>query len=73
MLATVGLTPDDPQAYRYTWLPIPNGDPRLPPLEQRLLRAIADRHRWRQRRRQVDALSGIKGPGQISATEEAAA
>ncbi|WP_308015986.1 replication initiator [Nonomuraea cavernae] len=33
---------------RYTWRPIPPGDPDLPPLGQRLLAEIANRQRWRE-------------------------
>ncbi|MEV4159136.1 replication initiator [Nonomuraea dietziae] len=40
--ATEGIDPN-----RYTWRPVPPGDPDLPPLGQRLLVEIANRQRWR--------------------------
>ncbi|MGH3502636.1 MAG: replication initiator [Nocardioidaceae bacterium] len=67
-LASLGLAPDDPDAHRYTWLPVPNGDPRVPPLEHRLPRAIADRHRWRRLRHEAEAKAAGVDPGHLSAT-----
>ncbi|MEV4564891.1 replication initiator [Nonomuraea sp. NPDC049419] len=37
---------------RFTWRPVPPGDPDLPPLGARLLAAIAERQRWRERMEQ---------------------
>jgi hypothetical protein len=33
---------------RYAWEPVKPGDPDVAPLSHRLMRAIADRARWRQ-------------------------
>jgi hypothetical protein len=48
VLATLGLSATDPEAVRYAWEPIKPGDPDVAPLSHRLMRAIADRVRWRQ-------------------------
>jgi hypothetical protein len=48
VLDTLGLTPDDPDAQRYVWEPVTSDDPNVEPLSRRLLRAVAERARWRQ-------------------------
>jgi hypothetical protein len=48
VLATLGLSANDPDAVRYAWEPVRPGDPDIAPLSNRLMHAIADRARWRQ-------------------------
>jgi hypothetical protein len=48
VLATLGITPDQPEADRYAWEPARPEDPDVLPLAHRLLRAVAERVRWRQ-------------------------
>ncbi|RJL34573.1 replication initiator [Bailinhaonella thermotolerans] len=52
VLEQLGLsaTGDDqatPEPRRFSWLPVAPGDPAVPPITHRLLRAVADRSRWR--------------------------
>jgi hypothetical protein len=68
-LEALGLpdVPTDP--HRYVWKPVPTGDANVPPLAMRLLRAVAERQRWRDHMAQLQA----RAEGQdLSATEEAA-
>jgi hypothetical protein len=48
VLATLGLSATDPEAVRYAWEPVKAGDPDVAPLSHRLMRAVADRARWRE-------------------------
>ncbi|GAA3143184.1 hypothetical protein GCM10010466_37700 [Planomonospora alba] len=52
---------------RYSWRPVPSGDPGLRPLGERLLLAVAERQRWRRLRDELRA----RADGQdLSATEK---
>ncbi|WP_131769805.1 replication initiator [Candidatus Protofrankia californiensis] len=67
-LAVLGHTPDDDTAgEQVAWQLLRPGDPAAPRREHLLLRAIADRHRWRA---QLDAArtAGPPGPGALPAT-----
>ncbi|ONH35732.1 replication initiator [Protofrankia sp. BMG5.30] len=70
-LAVLGHTPDDDTADgaadRTVWQLLRPGDPAAPRREHLLLRAIADRHRWRA---QLDAArtAGPSGAGALPAT-----
>jgi hypothetical protein len=48
VLATLGITPNQPEADRYAWESARPEDPDVLPLAHRLLRAVAERVRWRQ-------------------------
>ncbi|WP_170223401.1 replication initiator [Nonomuraea turkmeniaca] len=62
--------PTDP--HRYVWKPVPAGDANLPPLAVRLLRAVAERERWRAHMAELQAradgqdFSAIVHPGRAA-------
>ncbi|MEV6040287.1 replication initiator [Nonomuraea sp. NPDC052116] len=62
--------PTDP--HRYVWKPVPAGDANVPPLAVRLLRAVAERERWRAHMAELQAradgqdLSAIVHPGRAA-------
>jgi hypothetical protein len=53
------------RAYRYLWQPISSDDPDIEPLSRRLLRAVAERVRWRaaldQAQQRADGNSATTG------------
>ncbi|MEU8321009.1 replication initiator [Nonomuraea sp. NPDC048881] len=59
--------PTDPR--RYVWKPVPAGDANVAPLAMRLLRAVAERQRWRAHMARLQA----EADGQDSWTSEEAA
>jgi hypothetical protein len=71
VLSTLGLSATDPDAIRYAWEPVKPDDPDVAPLSHRLMRAIADRARWRQALDQARRVAAGQLDG-LSATEEAA-
>jgi replication initiator protein RepSA len=71
VLATLGISATDPEATRYAWEPVKPDDPDVSPLSHRLMRAIADRARWRTAFDAARRAAGGHPPG-LSATDEAA-
>ncbi|WP_283139823.1 replication initiator [Rhizohabitans arisaemae] len=70
VLEQLGVAVDsDHDPDRYLWRPIDPGSPKASPLAARLLRAIADRQRWRA---QLQAVQDGQPPTDIPATREAA-
>jgi hypothetical protein len=70
LLETLGITEPDPA--RYTWAPVPPGDPDHMPPAQRLLHVVADRQKWHAALTSARArASGELGPD-LSATGRAA-
>jgi hypothetical protein len=72
VLATLGLTPDDPEATRYMWEPVTGDDPNIEPLSRRLLRAVAERARWRAALDEAKRRADGTPPPDDSATGSAA-
>ncbi len=70
VLEALGLSAADYDPARYTWRPVPPGDPNLPPLGERLLLQIADRQRQREL---MERLQAERRGGDLSATGEARA
>jgi hypothetical protein len=71
VLDTLGLSATDSAADSYAWQPVKPDDPDVAPLAHRLMRAIADRARWRHA---LDAAKrAARGdPVTLSATDQAA-
>ncbi|MBG0824608.1 replication initiation protein [Planomonospora sp. ID91781] len=68
VLEMLGLSAtEDNDPGRYTWRPVPPGDPGLPPLGERLLLAVAEQQR---RRRALDEARARAEQQDLSATEE---
>ncbi|WP_423229100.1 replication initiator [Thermostaphylospora chromogena] len=72
VLEALGLTEEDVDPDRYTWRPVPPGDPELRPLTHRLLREISRRQRWRTALRLAEARAGGHPVEDLSAMREAA-
>ena len=58
---------------RYAWTPLNPSDPDVPPLDHRLLRAVAKRHLWRTQTELAQRRANGLPDAEISATEEVAA
>jgi hypothetical protein len=69
LLADVGITQDD-QPTRVVWNNVQPGDPNVPPRQHMLLRAVAERRRWKAE--YTAALLATAGPPDGSATPQAA-
>jgi hypothetical protein len=72
VLATLGISAADPEAMRYAWEPVNPDDPDASPLSHRLMRAIADRARWRQALDQARRAAAGQPPPDLSAIDRAA-
>jgi replication initiator protein RepSA len=72
VLATLGISATDPEATRYAWEPVKPDDPDVSPLTHRLMRAIADRARWRQALDSARCAAASQPPPDRSTTEQAA-
>jgi hypothetical protein len=72
VLATLGISATDPEAVRYAWEPVKPGDPDVAPLSHRLMRAIADRTRWRRALDEARRAAAGQPKEDVSATGEAA-
>ncbi|MFG1708689.1 replication initiator [Nonomuraea sp. M3C6] len=70
VLEALGQTDQPTDPHRYVWKPVPAGDANVPPLAVRLLRAVAERRRWRAHMARLQA----EAEGQdLSAIREEAA
>jgi hypothetical protein len=69
LLADVGI-PQDDQPTRVVWNNVQTGDPNVPPRQHMLLRAVAERRRWKAE--YTAALLASAGPPGSSATQNAA-
>lgn len=70
VLEALGQTDQPTDPHRYVWKPVPAGDANVPPMAMRLLRAVAERQRWRAHMAELQA----RAEGQdLSATGEEAA
>ena len=72
VLATLGIPADQIDPDRYAWEPVTSTDPGVLPLAHRLLRAIAERQRWRRALEEAKARAAGQPIGGISATDRAA-
>ena len=72
VLATLGIPADQIDPDRYAWEPVSGTDPGVLPLAHRLLRAIAERQRWRRALEEAKARAAGQPIGGISATDRAA-
>ncbi|MFI7643158.1 replication initiator [Nonomuraea sp. NPDC049400] len=66
VLEALGQTDQPPDPHRYVWKPVPAGDANVPSLAVRLLRAVAERQRWRAHMAQLQAQADSQD---LSATE----
>ncbi|GAA2208427.1 hypothetical protein GCM10009850_038850 [Nonomuraea monospora] len=55
VLEALGQTDEPTDPHRYLWKPVPAGDANVPPLAVRLLRAVAERQRWRAHMAELQA------------------
>jgi hypothetical protein len=72
VLATLGLTPDAPEANRYAWELTRPDDDDVQPLGRRLLHAVAERQRWRAALEDAKRRAAGDPPDELSATTPAA-
>jgi hypothetical protein len=70
VLGTLGISATDTEVNRYAWEPVKPNDADVAPLAHRLMRAIADRARWRQAFDEARRRAATQLPPDLSANAD---